>query len=70
MAPTTRLFISRLEVELQTQALHWLPSLTLAPYIQLYLKGSHKGIFKTETTIRIPNYICFQEVIITGKELT
>ena len=70
MAPTTRFFISRSELELQTQALHWLPSLTLAPCIRIHLKGSHKGIFKNETPIHIPNFICFQEIIITGKELT
>src|SRR6218665_317568 len=54
---------SRLEVDLQPQALHWLP--TRAPCIQFYLKDIHKGIFKNETPIHIPNFICFQEIIIT-----
>src|SRR6218665_3314054 len=68
LAPTTRFFISRapnmvtrLDVELQP--IHRLPA--LASCIQFYLKGSHKDIFKNETSIRIPNFICFQEIIST-----
>src|SRR6218665_1213374 len=44
-------------------ALHWLP--TRAPSIRFYLKDSHKSIFKNETPIRIPNFICFEEIIST-----
>src|SRR6218665_1519654 len=62
---------SKLEVELQP--LHRLPVLHIAirwlhtqtPYIRFYLNGSHKDIFKNETPIHIPNFICFQEIIST-----
>src|SRR6218665_2710407 len=40
-----------------------LPDLpTLARYIRFYIKGSHKDILKNETPVRIPNFICFQEI--------
>src|SRR6218665_453521 len=67
--------VTRLDVQLHpyTGSLHWLPVLHIAirwlhiptPYIRFYLKGSHKDIFKNESPIRIPNFICFQEIIST-----
>src|SRR6218665_3846599 len=76
--PTTRFFITRapnkltrLEVELQP--IHWLPTSGSGSKQQHqkskgFLEGFPAGvfsIFKNETPIRIPNFICFQEIIIT-----